>query len=135
MSLLAYVLRPSGPTHGRPPCSFLLIPCSFECCIALSLPSLTSMVTSRFRPSQFQPSPTNAGDISTGASASASKTRSSKLKATASLTPYKKAKKATRRSSSRIRIDEPVPKAPALTPPLGPRPKIPIHHSKWYTRH
>jgi hypothetical protein len=24
MGLLAHVLRPSGPTHGKPPCSFLL---------------------------------------------------------------------------------------------------------------
>jgi hypothetical protein len=26
MDLLAHSLRPSGPTHGRPPCSFLLSP-------------------------------------------------------------------------------------------------------------
>jgi hypothetical protein len=47
----------------------------------------------------------------------------------------KKAKKAMGRSSGKIRIDEPTPKAPASTPPSGPRPKILIHCLKRYTRH
>jgi hypothetical protein len=69
------------------------------------------------------------------ASASASKTQSSKWKAAANPTPQKKGKKATGRSSSGIKINEPTPKAPALTPPMGPRQKILIHRSKRYTHH
>jgi hypothetical protein len=76
-----------------------------------------------------------ASDPSTRASASATKTRVGKLKATANPTPQKKAKKAMGRSSSGIRIDEPAPKAPASTPPSGPRLKIPIQCSKRYTHH
>jgi hypothetical protein len=67
--------------------------------------------------------------------ASASKTRVSKQKATANPIPQKKAKKATGRSSSVIKINDSAPKAPASTPPSGPRQMIPIHHSKRYTRH
>jgi hypothetical protein len=63
--------------------------------------------------------PTN--DPSAEANASASKTQASKRKATANLTTQKKAKKATGRSSSRIKINEPTPKAPASIPSLGPR--------------
>jgi hypothetical protein len=62
-----------------------------------------------------------ASDPSAGASANASKTRDGKWKATTNLTPKKKAKKTMGRSSSRIKINEPAPKAPALTPPSGPR--------------
>jgi hypothetical protein len=76
-----------------------------------------------------------ASDPSIKANASASKTWCSKWKAAANPTPQKKAKKATGRSSSRIKINEPTLKAPALTPPSGPRPKIPINHSKRYTCH
>jgi hypothetical protein len=72
---------------------------------------------------------------STGASASASKTQAIKRKATANPTPQKKAKKATGRSSSSIKINELTPKAPALTPSSGPRQKIPIHRSNKYTGH
>jgi hypothetical protein len=81
------------------------------------------------------PSNELVSDPSARASASASKTRSSKWKASANLTPQKKAKKAMGRSSSNIRINEPVPKAPTLTPPSDPWPKIMIHHSKRYTHH
>jgi hypothetical protein len=76
-----------------------------------------------------------ASDPSGGASASASKTRVGKQKATANPTPHKTAKEAMGRSLSGIRINEPAPKAPALTPPSGPRPKILIHHSKRYIRY
>jgi hypothetical protein len=69
------------------------------------------------------------------ASAIASKTWAGKRKETANLTPQKKAKKTMGRSSSEIKIDELAPKAPALTPPTGPRPKIPIQRSKRYTHH
>jgi hypothetical protein len=79
------------------------------------------------------PSDELASDPSTGASTSASKTRSSKRKAAANPTPQKKAKKATGRSSGGIKINEPAPKAPSSSPPLGSRLKIPIHRSKWYT--
>jgi hypothetical protein len=72
---------------------------------------------------------------SIGASASDSKTWARKQKATTNPTPQKKAKKATGRSSSGIRIDEPAQKAPALTPPSGLWPKILIHHLKRYTCH
>jgi hypothetical protein len=78
------------------------------------------------------PSDEPTSDPSFGASASASKTRFSKRKAAANATPQKKAKKATRRSSSGIRIDEPTPKAPALTPPSG---TISIHRSKRCVHH
>jgi hypothetical protein len=74
------------------------------------------------------PSNDDASDSSTRSSASASKTRASKRKAAANLTPQKKAKKVTRRSSSGIKIVEPTPKAPASTPPSCPQQKIPIHH-------
>jgi hypothetical protein len=74
-------------------------------------------------------------DPSAGASASASKNQAGKWKGTINPTPQKMAKKATERSSSRIRIDEPAPKAHASTPPSGPRLKILIHCSKRYTHH
>jgi hypothetical protein len=79
------------------------------------------------------PDDESISDPSARASASASKTRASKRKATANLTPQKKAKKVVGRSSSDIKINEPAPKAPALTPPSGPRQRIPIHRSKRYT--
>jgi hypothetical protein len=72
-------------------------------------------------------------DPSTRASVDASKTWVSKRKATANPTPQKKAKKTTGESLSRIKINESVPKASALTPPSGPRKGIPIHRSKRYT--
>jgi hypothetical protein len=74
------------------------------------------------RPPSDQPT----SDPSVGASASASKTQAGNWKATAT-TPQKKAKKATGRASSRIKINETVPKAPALTPSSVPRQKVPIH--------
>jgi hypothetical protein len=75
-------------------------------------------------------------DPSIGASASAStlKTRVGKRKATANPTPQKKAKKPIGRSASGIKINEPAPKAPALTPPSDPQWKILIQHSKRYAR-
>jgi hypothetical protein len=81
------------------------------------------------------PSDESVSDPSTGASASASKTRAGKWKATTNPTPQKKAKTAMGRSSSGIKINEPTPKARALTPPSGPRQRIPIHQSKRYTCH
>jgi hypothetical protein len=74
------------------------------------------------------------GDPLGGASASASKTQASKQKATANPTPQKKAKKVAGKYSSGIKINEPAPKAPTSTPPLGPQQKIPIHRSKRYIR-
>jgi hypothetical protein len=82
------------------------------------------------------PSDEPVSNLSVGASANASKTRSSKWKAVANSTSQKKTKKATGRSSSGIRIDEPTPKSFAsIFPFLGPRSKIPIHRSKRYTHH
>jgi hypothetical protein len=72
-------------------------------------------------------------DLAVGANAGASKTRAGKRKATANPTPQKKAKKATWKPSSEIKINKPVPKAPASTPPLGPRKGISIHRSRRYT--
>jgi hypothetical protein len=66
-------------------------------------------------------------DPSARATASASKTHASKRKATANPTPQKKAKKTTGKSSSGIKINEPVLKASASTPPLGLRKGIPVH--------
>jgi hypothetical protein len=63
-------------------------------------------------------------DPSTRASASTSKTRVGKWKVTTDLTPQKKARKTMGRSACRIKINEPSPKAPALTPPSGPWRKI-----------
>jgi hypothetical protein len=73
------------------------------------------------------PSDESASDPTAKAGVSASKTRAGKWKATVNHTPQKKAEKTTGRSSSRIKINEPAPKAPALTPPSGPRQSIPIH--------
>jgi hypothetical protein len=81
------------------------------------------------------PSDEPVSNLSVGASANASKTRSSKWKAVANSTSQKKTKKDTGRSSSGIRIDEPRPKSFASIFPLGPRSKIPIHRSKRYTHH
>jgi hypothetical protein len=72
-------------------------------------------------------------DPSTGSSASASKTRASKQKATVNPTPQNKAKKATGKSSSQIKINEPIPKAFASNPPLGPQKGIAIHPSRRYS--
>jgi hypothetical protein len=74
-------------------------------------------------------------DPSAGSSASASKARAGKRKATANPTPQKKAKKVTGKSLGGIKINEPTPKALASTPPSGLRPKIPIHRSKRYICH
>jgi hypothetical protein len=68
-------------------------------------------------------------DPSTRASANASKTKVGEWKATANTTPQKKAKKPMGKSSSRIEINELVPKA---TPPSGPRKGISIHRSRRY---
>jgi hypothetical protein len=75
------------------------------------------------------------GDEPASDPSSASKTRAGKQKATANPTPHKKATEAMGRSLSGIRINEPAPKAPALTPPSGPRLKILIHYSKRYIRY
>jgi hypothetical protein len=72
-------------------------------------------------------------DPAVGANVGASKTQAGKRKATANPTPQKKAKKATGKSSSGIKINEPVPKAPASTPPSGPRKGIPVHRLRRYT--
>jgi hypothetical protein len=81
------------------------------------------------------PSEKSAIDPSTGASARASKTRTDKRKVATNLTPQKETKKAAEKSSSGIKINEPVPKAsPAPTPPLGSEQKISIHRSKRYSR-
>jgi hypothetical protein len=83
--------------------------------------------------SAWSPSGESASDPSTRASAEASKTQSLKCKAAVNLTPQKKAKKVTGKSTSGIKINEPAPKAsPALTPPSGPRKKISIHRSNRY---
>jgi hypothetical protein len=74
-------------------------------------------------------------DPSTRANASALKTRVGKRKATANLTPQKKARKTTGRSIGRIKINEPVPKTSSSSPPSGPQRKIPIQHSKRYAHH
>jgi hypothetical protein len=39
------------------------------------------------------------------------------------------------RSTGGIKINKPAPKAPTLTPPSGPRRKIPIQRSKRYAHH
>jgi hypothetical protein len=71
---------------------------------------------------------------SAGASAGVSRTQVGKRKATVNPTPRKKAKKATGKSASEIKINEAATKAsPALTPPSGPRKNIPIHQSNRYT--
>jgi hypothetical protein len=72
-------------------------------------------------------------DPSTGSNAGASKTRAGKRKANANPTLQKKAKKSIEKSSSKIKINEPAPKAPTSTPLLGPRKGIPIHRSRRYT--
>jgi hypothetical protein len=72
-------------------------------------------------------------DPSTRSSAGASKTRANNWKATANLTPQQKAKKATGRSSSGIKINEPVPKTSALTRPSGLQKGIPIDQSIRYS--
>jgi hypothetical protein len=72
-------------------------------------------------------------DPSAGSSAGASKTQVSKRKATTNPTPQKKAKKSIGKSSSGIKINEPMPKVSASTPPLGPWKGIPIHQSIRYS--
>jgi hypothetical protein len=72
-------------------------------------------------------------DHSAGSSVGASKTRANKRKATVNPTPQKKAKKATGRSSSGIKINEPTPKTFASTQPSGPRKRIPILQSRRYS--
>jgi hypothetical protein len=71
-------------------------------------------------------------DPSTGSSADAPKTQASKRKAPANLTPQKKAKKTIGKPSSGINIDNPTPKAPASTPPLGTQKGILILQSRRY---
>jgi hypothetical protein len=72
-------------------------------------------------------------DPSTGASASALMTRAGKWKATTNPSPQRKARKTIGRSTCRIKINDPAPKAPSLTPPSGPRRKILIQRLKRYT--
>jgi hypothetical protein len=68
------------------------------------------------------PSGEPSNEPSARASGGASKTWTGKRKAAANLTPQKKTKKATGKSSSGIKINEPAPKAsPALTPPSNSR--------------
>jgi hypothetical protein len=69
-------------------------------------------------------------DLSVGSNAGASRTQANKRKAIAYVIPQKKAKKVTGRSSSGIKINEPMPKTSASTPPLGPRKPILIHLSR-----
>jgi hypothetical protein len=66
--------------------------------------------------SAYPPGGEAIDDPSTRVNAGALKTQSSKRKATANLTPKKKAKKTTGKSSCKIKINKPVPKASALTP-------------------
>jgi hypothetical protein len=82
------------------------------------------------------PSGESASDLSARAHVKASRTRAGKRKAATNPTRQKKNKKATWKSSSGIRINEPTPKAsPAPTPPSGSWQKIPIHRSKRYTHY
>jgi hypothetical protein len=81
--------------------------------------------------SVWSPGGESANDPSAGASAEASKTRSGKRKVASIQTPEKKA---TSKSTSRIKINEPAPKASfALTPLLGSRRKTPICQSNRYS--
>jgi hypothetical protein len=81
------------------------------------------------------PGDESVSNPSTGASAGVSKTQAGKRKATTNPT-QKKAKKATGKSFSGLKINEPAPRAPpAPTPPSGPRKRIPIHWMKWYICH
>jgi hypothetical protein len=81
------------------------------------------------------PSGESAIDPLAGASARALKTLTGKWKAAAYPIPQKKTRKATGKSSSAIKINEPAPKAsPALTP-SDSRQNIPIRQSKRYTCH
>jgi hypothetical protein len=68
-----------------------------------------------------------ASDPFVGASASTIKTQVGKCNVTANPTALKKANKAAGRSSSGIKINEPVSNVPALTPPSGPQQRIPIN--------
>jgi hypothetical protein len=81
------------------------------------------------------PGDESVGDPSARASASASKTQVGRWKETTNLTHQKKAKKSTGKSSGGIKINKPTPKAPALTPPMGPRQNFLIHRSKRYIHH
>jgi hypothetical protein len=99
---------------------------------ASSLSCLTSSMISQFRPSRFWPSLLAMSDPSTGASADTLKTRAGKRKAPANLTPLKKARKTTGKSTGGIKINEPAPNALASTPPSYPRWKIPIQRLKRY---
>jgi hypothetical protein len=78
------------------------------------------------------PGSESINDPSARANASISKSWAGKRKETANPTPQKKAKKVVGKSSGEIKINEPIMKAPALTPPLGPRQMIPNHISKRY---
>jgi hypothetical protein len=83
--------------------------------------------------STYPPGGEAIDDPSARANAGALKTRASKRKATANKTPQKKANKTTGKSSSGIKINEPVPKASASTPPSGPQKGILIYRSRRYT--
>jgi hypothetical protein len=72
-------------------------------------------------------------DPSTGSSDGASKTRANKRKATANPPPQKKAKTATRKSSSGIKINGLMPKPSASTPSSDSGKGIPIHRSRRYS--
>jgi hypothetical protein len=73
-------------------------------------------------------------DPSATYSAGALRTQANKWKAMANLIPLKKAKKAIGRSSSEIKINKPMPKTSASTPPSSPWKGIPIHQSRRYCR-
>jgi hypothetical protein len=70
--------------------------------------------------SAHPPSAEADSDPSGRASVDTLGTRAGKQKATANPTPDKKAKKVVGKSSGGIKINEPAPKAPSLTPPSGP---------------
>jgi hypothetical protein len=65
-----------------------------------------------------------ASDPFTRAGASALKTRAGKRKATANPTPQKRARKTMGKFAGGIKINEPVAKTSASTPPSGPQCKI-----------
>jgi hypothetical protein len=66
----------------------------------------------------WPPSDESTSDPSTRASAL--KTQGGKKKTIANLTPQKQARKTMGRSAGGIKINEPAPTAPTLTPPSGP---------------
>jgi hypothetical protein len=68
-------------------------------------------------------------ESSSDPSARALRTWVGKQKATTNPTPSKKTRKVKDQPSGGIKINEPMSKAPALTPPFGPRKGFLIHRS------